>query len=166
MADRYMLGEGFDILMDSAVTQLNNNIAVVGSSGAGKTMSYVEMCLLQTSESSLIVPLSKRRLVDTYADYLAGKGYRVYDLNLADPGSSTVFFDPMHFVRSQTDITFLARSIVMANPGKKSALAADPFWDDAAISLLSSLIAYTKHTRTNPSFNDVYLTKKYETISR
>ena len=67
MPETYMLGEGKAISTDSDRTQLNNNILVVGASGSGKTMSYAEMCLLKTRESSMIVTLSKRRLVYKYA---------------------------------------------------------------------------------------------------
>ncbi len=156
MSETYVLGEDLVISTDSENTQLNNNIMVVGPSGAGKTMSYAEMVLLRTEESSLIVTLSKRRLAKKYISHLASKGYRVLDLNLVNPEDSTISFDPMHYVKSERDITFLAQSIVMANPHKSTSLHSDPFWDDAAISLLSAIISYQMHVRTRPTFQDVY----------
>lgn len=119
-------------------------------------MSYAEMCLLRTTESSLLVTLSKRRMVDLYSSWLADRGYRVYDLNLVEPETGNVAFDPMHYIEKQADVIFLAQSIVMANPRKETAVTADPFWDDAAISLLASLIAYQIHIHTKPRFEDVY----------
>ena len=153
--EKLFLGKGVEISTDSLQTGLNNNIIVVGPSGSGKTMSYAEMCLLHTNTSSMIVTLSKRRLAVKYMDVLAAKGYRVFDLNLVEPLKSTVAFDPLHYVHSQTDITFLARSIVMANPKKATTIVADPFWDDAAMSLLSALIAYIFHTKTKPAWSGV-----------
>ena len=156
MPENLMLGENYPVSTDSEVTQLNNNIIVVGPSGAGKTMSYAEMCLLRTRSSSMIVTLSKRRLVQDYYQDFIRRGFDVYDLNLADPASSSIAYDPMHYIRTDADITYLAQSIVMANPRKLNNLAADPFWDDAAISLLSALIAYERHCKSTPSFADIF----------
>lgn len=155
MAETLVLGNGFSITTDATATQLNNNILVVGPSGSGKTMSYAEMCLLKTNNSSLIVTLSKRRLVNKYLSYYQDKGYRVYDLNLVESSEGNVSYDPMYYVKSTADVTYLARSIIMANPKKKDSKEADPFGDDAAQSLLSALIAYQMHIKTRPTFTDV-----------
>lgn len=155
MAEMWTLGEGCTISTDSTLTQRNNNILVVGSSGSGKTMSYAEMCLLRARDTSRIVTLSKRRLVQRYAPYLAARGYRVYDLDLSDITASPIAYDPMCYTRTTRDITYLAQSIVMANPRKAGNKNADPFWDDAAVSLLSALIAYELHIKSRPSFADV-----------
>ena len=155
MNEVMFLGENYSVTTDSEQTQLNNNIIVVGSSGAGKTMSYAEMRLLHTTESSLIVTLSKRRLVKKYLSYFQEKGYRVIDLNLTDPSGAETFYDPLCYVRSNADITYLAQSIVMANPKKATAQESDPFWDDAAQSLLSALTAYILHIKSRPTFTDV-----------
>ena len=155
MAEELILGQGVTVSTDSEITQLNNNIIVVGPSGSGKTMSYAEMCLLRTSERSLIVTLSKRRLVRKYSKFFLEKGYRVLDLDLTHPSGGSIAYDPMHYIRSDSDITYLAHSIVMANPRKSGNIVADPFWDDAAVSLLSALIAYEMHVKSRPSFADV-----------
>ena len=150
-----ILGENCRVSTDSEVTQLNNNVMVIGPSGSGKTMSYAEMRLLKTVESSLIVTLSKRRLVHMYIPLFEQRGYKTIDINLVSPEKSTGFYDPMSYVHCNSDIAYLARSIVMANPQKAVTTEADPFWDDAAQSLLSALIAYAMHIRTHPGFNDV-----------
>lgn len=156
MAEEYILAQDKVICTDPDLTGLNNNIIVVGPSGSGKTMSYAEMCLLRTRESSMIVTLSKRRLVMKYSPYYAERGYRVLDLDLTAPASGNIAYDPMHYVRDNADVTYLAQSIVMANPRKRGNTAADPFWDDAAVSLLSALIAYERHIKSRPSFADVF----------
>lgn len=118
MAETFILGNDYTITTDSNITQLNNNILVVGPSGSGKTMSYAEMCLLKTNNSSLIVSLSKRKLVNKYLSYYRIKGYNVYDLNLVEPDAGNVSYDPLYYVKNTADITYLARSVVMANPKK------------------------------------------------
>jgi len=155
-ADRIILGEGQDAVYstDSNQTGLNNNVIVCAGSGAGKTMSIMEPRLLETFESSLIVTCTKRRIVDKYSNVFRERGYEVLDLNFINPKKSNAAYDPLAYVSSYSDITFLAESIVKSNP-RKEKTTADPFWDDAAISLLSALIAFVIMTVEKPTFADV-----------
>lgn len=153
-ADRRILGENAIYSTDCNETGLNNNVLVCGSSGCGKTMSISEPCLLETFHSSLIVTVTKRRIVDKYKAVFEQRGYAVEDLNFINPTASSVGYDPLCYVKSCSDITFLAESIVMANP-RKDKSNADPYWDEAAISLLSAEIAYTLMVKENATFADV-----------
>ena len=140
--DNIILGEGVIYSTDSKTTGLNNNIIVCGCSGCGKTVSIVEARLLEAHDSSLVVPVTKRRIVEKYKKPLQERGYTVNELDFVNPKESPSGYDPLHYVHSYSDITYLAKSIVKANP-KKENTTADPYWDDAAISLLSAEIAYT-----------------------
>jgi len=153
--DRVILGEGCIYSTDSSKTQLNNNVVVCGGSGCGKTMSISEPRLLETNNSSLVITLSKRRLVAKYRPLFKKRGYNIWDLNFVDPAKSNIAYDPLAYVHSYTDIVFLAESIVMANPKKKNETKADPYWDMASVSLLSALIALVKHTKRDACFTDV-----------
>ena len=155
-ADRIILGEGSNCIFstDTEKTQLNNNLLVCGSSGSGKTMSITEMRLLETFNSSLIVNLSKRKLVEKYTPLFKERGYKVLDLNFINPAKSEVSFDPLNYIKNYLDIIFLAQSIVKADPQKENSHA-DPYWDQTAISLLSAEIAYILIMKESPSFNDV-----------
>ena len=139
--DRMILGEGSNAVFstDCKETGLNNNVIVCASSGGGKTMSIMEPRLLETFHSSLIVTCTKRRIVDKYRDVFQKRGYTVQDLNFVKPAESNAAYDPLAYVSSYSDITFLAESIVKANP-RKDNTTADPYWDDAYVSLLSALI--------------------------
>lgn len=141
MYDTIVLAKDCVYSSDCGHTGINNNQIVVGGSGSGKTMSITEPCLLNTVNRNLIVTVTKPRIVGKYADLLHSRGYRVERVDFAAPEKSTVVFDPMCFVRSDMDIAFLARSIVMADPQKHEKTSADPYWDNAAINLLSALIA-------------------------
>ena len=152
--DKVILGEGAIYSTDCEVTGINNNVLVVGGSGSGKTMSIAEPRLLETLNSSLIVTVTKRRIVNQYKQFFKDKGYMVRDLNFINPKESTVAYDPLRYVTSYKDITFLAESIVMADPKKKRANN-DPYWDKTATSLLSALIAYAMMKDKNASFADV-----------
>lgn len=156
MTDRMILGEGQNAVYstDCTETGLNNNVIVCASSGGGKTMSIMEPRLLGTFNSSLIVTCTKRRIVDKYSDMFLKRGYSVLDLNFARPTESNAAYDPLAYVSSYSDITFLSESIVKSNPRKENTNA-DPYWDDAAESLLSALISYVLMTEDNPTFADV-----------
>lgn len=152
--DRMILGENAVYSTNCNETGLNNNVLVCASSGAGKSVSIMEPRLLETFNSSLVVTVTKRRLVDKYKDVFKARGYNVLDLNFVTPEASTVAYDPLAYVNSYSDITFLSEAVVKSNHRKESSHA-DPYWDEAGISLLSSLIAYVLMTEDKPSFASV-----------
>lgn len=154
MMDRVILGKNCIVSSDSRKTQLNNNIIVCGTSGCGKTMSISEPRLLETRNSSLIITLSKRKLVSKYRSLFRQRGYNVWVLDFAKPGNSNVSYDPLKYVKSNMDITFLAESIVKSN-SQESSSSADPYWDNAAKSLLSAEIAYILEMVKNASLSNV-----------
>lgn len=152
--DIMILGENAVFSTNCLETGVNNNVLVVAGSGAGKTMSIMEPRLLETFESTLIVTVSKRRIVEKYKTVFSRRGYEVMDLNFSNPMESDICYDPLDNITSYTDIKFLAESIVKSNPRKENANA-DPFWDDAACTLLCAEIAYVLMKRSNPTFADV-----------
>lgn len=154
--DRVILGNGEHCIYstDPEITGLNNNILVVGSSGCGKTMSISEARLLETRNSSLIMTVTKRRIVKKYRNMMEDRGYEVWDLNFVHPEEGSIGYDPLDYIQTEADITFTARSIVLAD-GRKIKSNADPYWDEAAISLLSAEIGYVLETEEHPTFGDV-----------
>lgn len=153
--DKMVLGENAVYSTDSRKTGLNNNVIVCGSTGCGKTVSIAEPLLLETHNSSLIVTVTKRRLVNKYKPLFKSRGYTVKDMNFISPTDSDIAFDPLKYITSYQDIAFLAESIVLSNPKKRSANSADPYWDQAAISLLSAEIAYILMTKQDGRLSDV-----------
>lgn len=153
-ADRVILGKNCTYSTDCQETQLNNNVVVCGGSGCGKTMSISEPRLLETEHSSLIVTLSKQKLLKKYAPLFRQRGYRVLTLDFAQPKDSAAAYDPLAYVNSYRDIAFLAEALVKSDP-KKVRANMDPFWDEAAVSLLSAEIAYVMAECERPTFADV-----------
>lgn len=102
----------------------------------------------------MIVTVTKRKLVNKYKLVFEKRGYSVKDLNFIHPAEGNIAYDPIQYIKSYHDITFLAESIVKANPRKDKSFA-DPYWDEAAISLLSAEIAYILMTKENATFSDV-----------
>ena len=112
--DRMILGENAFYSTDCNLTGLNNNVIVCGSSGCGKTMSISEACLLETYNSSLITTVTKQRIVKKYMPVFEQRGYTVVNLNFIDPSKSSAAYDPLNYIKTSSDITFLARAIVMS----------------------------------------------------
>lgn len=152
--DRLILGENAIFSTNCSETGLNNNVLVCGGSGSGKTMSVSEPRLLETYHSSLIAVVSKRKIVNKYKPILKKRGYTVEDLNFIHPLESTAAYDPLQYISGYQDIAFLAEAIVKSDP-KKDKSVADPYWDEAAVSLLSAEIAYIIMKKDNPTFTDV-----------
>ena len=151
-----ILGDGGDCIFstDCNMTGINNNVLVVGGSGSGKTMSVAEPALLEARNRSLITTVTKRRIVSKYAPLLKERGYDIWDLDFTNPQRGNIGYDPMDYIGGFEDITFLARSIVLASPRKEHSNG-DPYWDEASISVLSAMIAFVMMTKKNPSFADV-----------
>ena len=152
--DTIILGERCTYSTDCQETGLNNNVLVVGGSGSGKTMSISEPLLLSTQHSSLIITVTKRRIIEKYKPLFTSRGYLVQDLNFVNPTAGTVGFDLLAYVRSYQDIRFIAQAIVKASAPKLETHA-DPYWDNAAISLFCAFIGYVLETKEHPTFADV-----------
>lgn len=114
--ERVILGENCIYSTDCRETGLNNNVIVCGGSGSGKTMSVSEPRLLETKHSSMIATVTKRRIVKKYMPLFRERGYEILDLNFVDPMQSNCSYDPLEYIGSYSDITFLAQSIVKADP--------------------------------------------------
>ena len=155
-ADRMILGDGPNCIFstDSMVTGINNNVLVAACSGAGKTMSITEAMFLELYHRSVIATVTKRCIVNKYGPAMKKRGYSVLDLDFVHPERGNVGYDPLDFICSYQDITFVAKSVVISNPRKEKSNA-DPYWDEAATSLLSAEIAYVLMTKDDATFADV-----------
>lgn len=68
--DKIILGENHIYTSNMEESRINNNILVMASSGAGKTHSIIEPCLLETNNSSVVLIDPKGVLYKKYGDYL------------------------------------------------------------------------------------------------
>lgn len=134
-----ILGEDRYYSMDDFATKVNNNVLVVGTSGAGKTRSVVTPNLLQAT-GSYVVSDPKGNLYKQYGRYLESKGYKVRKLDLKDLKHST-HYNFMRYIRSEQDIVKVSHILVYElSNGRERTL--DPFWDESTCLLLQALMAY------------------------
>ena len=152
--ERLILGKDALFSTDTRETGITNNVVVVGSSGAGKTASVIMPRLLETTESSIICSVSKRRVAEQFMPVFRNRGYRVIDLNFADPVKSNYCYDPIQYITSTEDIAYLSSAIVMSDQ-RKAQSKADPYWDSTSINLLNAIIYMTLATKDNATMDDV-----------
>lgn len=132
-----ILGENQYYSLDCYRTKLNNNVLVVGTSGAGKTRSIVTPNLLQAT-GSYVLSDPKGNLYKKYKNYLEEQGYVVKKLDFTDPEHSA-HYNFFRYIKNTQDIVKIAHMLVYQ--GKKG-MSPDPFWDQAGQLLMQSVMAY------------------------
>lgn len=140
---KMILAENQEYSLNCYETQLNNNVLVVGASGAGKTRSIVTPNLLEAT-GSYIVSDPKGNLYKKYGEYLREKGYTVKKLDFTDPENSEKynFFD---YIGSTQDIVSISHMLIY---GDTNGNHQDPFWDQAGQLLVQALIAYLRESQS------------------
>jgi len=152
--DTLILGKDQFYSLDTYETQVNNNVLVVGTSGAGKTRSIVTPNLLQAS-GSYVVSDPKGCLYDKYKFLLINKGYEVKKLDFTDPKNSA-HYNFFNYIRNTQDIVKIAHMLIYQ---RKNGGHTDPFWDEASQLLLQSIIAYLREAWGPQEQNMKYMMK-------
>ena len=127
--------------LDCYETQLNNNVLVVGTSGAGKTRSIVTPNLLQAT-GSYIVSDPKGNLYRKNKKYLESQGYVVKKLDFTNPENSA-HYNFFEYIRNTQDIVKLSHMLIYQ---RESGGHADPFWDEASQILVQALISFLRES--------------------
>lgn len=144
-----ILASGRTLDTDTWTTRINNNMLVIGPSGAGKTRHVLKPNLMQMNASFIVLD-TKGQLCREMGPLLRAHGYAVQNINFSNMDAacprcaSPVGYDPLAFIRrdpangrpSQQDILSVATAICPAED------LTQPFWDRAAANLLSCLVAY------------------------
>ena len=116
MRNMRYLADGITISNDTRRTGLNNNDMIIGSSGSGKTGSYV-IPNLQNITGSMVVSDTKGQLHRMFSDELKAKGYSVYTLDLVDPLSSCGY-NPLSGIRRYDNGKLCEKDIADARQGR------------------------------------------------
>ncbi len=123
-------------------TLRNNNIFVVGGSGAGKTAFFLTPNLMSLHDCNIYTD-PKGSLAEELGTWLSEqKDTRVYTLNLCEMEKS-MHFNPFPYIRSKSDVTKLVTNLIQnTNSQNIKNSAADPFWEKAERMFLESLFLY------------------------
>ncbi len=134
-----ILSQNVRMSLDTRKTKLNNNVLIIGGSGAGKTFYEVKPNLMQRN-SSFIVTDPKGEILRSEGEMLKANGYNVKVINLLEMDKSDCY-NPFVYLREETDVVKLVTNI-MSNTTPKNATSSDPFWDKAEGLFLQSLFYY------------------------
>ena len=122
---------------------LNDNVVVLGSSGTGKTYSFVKPNILQMNMNYVVADAKGEILADT-GETLKQNGYDIRVLNLVDLQHS-MSYNPLKYMENDIDILSFAHSVITSTPdGSKRGGSSDPFWDNAPQELLVALISFVQ----------------------
>lgn len=161
--DYTCLGENCCYKIDENL--INGNELILGSTGAGKTMSISEPRILHTYNRSLVIPISKRTLYDKYAPILKERGYEIWDLNLENTNLSKVGYDPCRNIHNELDILNLAKCVQGNTASYSLNGEMDPYWSEATISSLAAEIGLiyenSNIAKKAYSFSEVLTIHKY-----
>ncbi len=131
-----ILGQDVSFSLDCRQTRLNNNVLVVGTSGAGKTRSIVTPNLLQAS-GSYVISDPKGTLYKKYKAYLEGKGYTVKKLDFTDPKNSS-HYNFFEYIKSTQDIMKTAHILTYSS---EMSGTNEMFWQESTQLLLQAVMA-------------------------
>lgn len=133
-----ILPDGKYYSLDDMRTRLNNNVLVVGTTGAAKTRTVVIPNLLECVGSYVITD-PKGNLYKKCGGYMRQKGYRVVKLSFIHPDMSA-HYNPLKYVKTTQQIQQLSNMLVKSS----GTYSSDPYWEGTSLMLINSLIAYVK----------------------
>ena len=134
-----ILTDSISLNMDTHVTRRNNNVLVVGGSGAGKTRFLIKPNLLQAN-CSFVVTDPSGEIVEAEGEMLRRKGYDIRIFNLVDMKHSNRY-NPFNYIRDDLGVMMLINCLIKnTNNGQKG--GGDPFWEKSETALLQAIIFY------------------------
>ena len=136
-----ILSNNMRMSIDTSVTGLNNNMLVIGGSGAGKTFFIVKPNIMQMMlNNSFIATDPKGEIARATANMLKKNGYNVKVLNLIDMAKSDGY-NPFRYIREENDVVKLVTNII-SNTTPKETAPTDPFWEKSESMFLQALFYY------------------------
>lgn len=125
--------------MDGRQTMRNNNILVIGGSGAGKSRFFVKPNILQANCSFIITDPSGE-LLESTGHFLEQSGYRVKIFNLVEMQYSD-HYNPFCYIRDDNGVLMMI-TCLMQNTTPAGASKGDQFWEQSVTTLLLAICFY------------------------
>lgn len=122
-------------------THHNNNVAVVGPAGKGKSRFYMKPNILQ-GNCSYVVTDPSGELLDTLGKEMQDLGYVVKVFNLVNMGYSNQY-NPFYYINEPKDVGVVV-DCFLKNTTPPDESSSDPFWEKSETALLTAIIFYLK----------------------
>lgn len=150
--DNLLLSKNTKLALDKGRAKRNNNVFVVGGSGAGKSRFLVKPNLLQQHSSYIITDPKGEMLRDT-GNMFEDAGYKIKVFDLYNM-SQSFKYNPFAYIKNDEDILVLIDNLIHNTqaPDQKSN---DPFWEKSEKALLQSLIAYIHYYVDEKEYRNV-----------
>lgn len=139
--DATIFGEDSFMSMNCLKTNMNNNVMVVGTSGTGKTRSFVIPNVLQMN-ANYIISDSKGDIYRACYRPLVDAGYNVKVLNLQNLERVVNHYNPLLYVSNEQDLSLLINTILGSDITGEKTKSLDSFWNETSRILLTALILY------------------------
>ncbi|MBO0441537.1 VirD4-like conjugal transfer protein, CD1115 family [Candidatus Enterococcus ikei] len=141
-SDNLILGEGcFKNIYEGKNPRLNrnNNVIVVGGSGAWKTTSYIMSNIAQMN-SSFVLTDPKGQTVHRVGKMLERDGYKIKVVDF-DTLTNTDHFNPFAYVNDEITLKKVINALIEATNADHEKKG-EPFWDRSEEMLITALFAY------------------------
>lgn len=119
----------------------NQNVVVIGSSGAGKSQAYVIPNIINIRNKSIIVTDPKGELDKLTAQLKRDQGYKTYQVDFVNFKQAK--YNPLYYVETPLDAQKIANTII-SNFEKGGGNSSGQFFKNSATNILSALIVYVK----------------------
>lgn len=125
--------------MNTRDTRRNNNVLVIGGSGAGKSRYVVKpnLCQMPINCNFICTDPSGELLADT-GEMLEGCGYNIKVFNLVNMEKSNTY-NPLKYINEENDVILLV-DCILANTTDPAKKGGDDFWEKAQKLMLQAFI--------------------------
>ena len=134
-----ILTQNIYMSMNTRQTRRNNNVLVIGGSGAGKSRFFVKpnLCEMPLNTSFCCTDPSGELLADT-GMMLEDAGFKIKVFNLVNMAKSDRY-NPMNYIHSEVDVILLV-DCILANTTDPKKSGGDDFWEKAQKLMLQAFI--------------------------
>ncbi len=138
------LSRNVALAMDTRKTLRNNNVLIIGGSGAGKTRFFVKPNILQLN-CNMVITDPSGELLESTGTFLKEEGYTVKIFNLVEMHKSNCY-NPFHYIRDDQGVIMMINCLIK-NTTPPESHSGDPFWEKSETALLQALVFYLKTHR-------------------
>ena len=153
-----------EVSNDTHKTKLNNNDLIVGASGTGKTTGYVIPNLCRGSDSYIVAD-TKGSLYKKLGNMFRKKGYNVKLIDFSCLKNSCSY-NPLDNIEYYSPTDYCEQDVLrIASVICPTTCERDPFWENSARTVITSMIAYVLEALPRKDHNLVNVTKLYRILN-